>query len=77
MIVAANLLLHYPHDPHLATLLKSCSATEEKFLHLGKNYLRGFLLDQVWYGVGDNYGAFNGNLGVSSGDVICDVKRCQ
>ena len=77
MIVAANLLLHYPHDPHLATLLKSCSATEEKFLHLGKNYLRGFLLDQARYGGEDNYGAFNGNLGVSSGDVICDVKRCQ
>ena len=29
---------------------------------------------QAWYGGGDNYGAFNGNLGASFSDVNRDVK---
>ena len=29
---------------------------------------------QVGHGRGDNYGAFNGNLGASFSDVIRDVK---
>ena len=55
---------HHPHAPPSQP-------------YLGKNYVRAFLLDEAWYGVGDNYGAFNGNSGVSSGDVICDVKSGQ
>ena len=53
---------------------KSCSTTEKKTYHLEKNYLRAFLVMQEWHGRGDNYGAFNGNLGVSFSDVNRDVK---